>query len=151
MEHGVAPRFLKEFENGLTVGIAVLDKGDGPVIGVGVDIDGLRIAESDDSSHRPLQRGSSSNTSWRERVENAADTIDGITTVHGSRPVGTDDDGAHLMEAIRNGGGSATYTIVGADLASGHHTDTVDIDEHVLVLATDLLTNFVNLDSARDQ
>ena len=93
---------------------------------------------------------SSSDTSSRERVENAADAIDGIT-IYRSRSLGRGDDGAHLMEAVRDAGGSATYTIVGADLASSQHTDTFDIDEHALVLATDLLTDFVNLGYARDE
>ena len=57
MEHGAEPRILEELEAGLTGGIAVLEKGDGPVIGIRVDIDGLRIAESDDSSHRPAAEG----------------------------------------------------------------------------------------------
>jgi len=42
---------------GNTGAVAVLERGEGPTIGLRVDIDGLFIEESTDSEHHPRTRG----------------------------------------------------------------------------------------------
>ena len=50
---GVREDVLEATEGGFTGAIAVLDRGDGPTIGFRVDIDALRIPESQAGSHLP--------------------------------------------------------------------------------------------------
>lgn len=42
------------------------------------------------------------------------------------------EDAATLMEAVRLSGGQATYALLGANLAGGHHSPRFDFDEAVL-------------------
>ncbi len=56
-ERGTREDVLKATEGGYTGVVAVLDRGDGPTIGLRVDIDGLYVAESEGESHRPAAEG----------------------------------------------------------------------------------------------
>ncbi len=56
-ERGADPDVLSLMEGGNTGAVAVLRKGDGPSVGVRVDIDGLFIEESDDPEHLPAAEG----------------------------------------------------------------------------------------------
>lgn len=49
------------------------------------------------------------------------------------------DDAAAFMRRVQEQGGLATYVIIGADLASGHHTPAFDFDEAALLLGVKLL------------
>ncbi|USZ71014.1 amidohydrolase [Natronosalvus halobius] len=53
-EAGVREDLLDRMEGGYTGVVAVLDRGDGPTIGLRVDIDGLFIEESTDADHEPV-------------------------------------------------------------------------------------------------
>jgi aminobenzoyl-glutamate utilization protein A len=51
------PDVIEQMEDGKTGAVAVLRRGDGPVVGLRVDIDGLPRAESDDPDHHPTAEG----------------------------------------------------------------------------------------------
>lgn len=54
---GADESVVEQLENGQTGAIAVLEKGEGPVVGLRVDIDGLPRTESTDSDHFPVAEG----------------------------------------------------------------------------------------------
>ena len=54
---GADPEVLEALEGGYTGAVAVLEKGEGPTVGLRVDIDGLPRAESDDLDHVPAAEG----------------------------------------------------------------------------------------------
>ena len=61
-ERGVREDVLDATEGGVTGCVAVLDRGDGPAVGLRVDIDGLFIEESNDDDHLPASEGFRSET-----------------------------------------------------------------------------------------
>ncbi|WP_254862081.1 amidohydrolase [Halovivax gelatinilyticus] len=61
-EAGADPDVLDRLEGGYTGAVAVIERGDGPTIGLRVDIDGLPQLESDDDEHRPAAEGFRSET-----------------------------------------------------------------------------------------
>lgn len=56
-EAGAREDILAQLEGGYTGAVAVLRKGDGPTVGLRVDIDALPIRESDESTHAPSAGG----------------------------------------------------------------------------------------------
>jgi len=56
-EAGADEAVLERLEGGYTGAVAVLDRGDGPTVGLRVDIDGLPREESDDPDHVPAAEG----------------------------------------------------------------------------------------------
>ncbi|MDY6817268.1 MAG: amidohydrolase [Halobacteriales archaeon] len=56
-EAGIDETTLAHLEGGYTGAMAVLRRGDGPTIGVRVDIDGLPRSEADDDDHAPAAEG----------------------------------------------------------------------------------------------
>ncbi|SIS06164.1 amidohydrolase [Natronorubrum thiooxidans] len=48
---------LESLEGGYTGLVAVLERGEGPTVGLRVDIDGLPVEESDDAAHEPAAEG----------------------------------------------------------------------------------------------
>ncbi|SEH47361.1 aminobenzoyl-glutamate utilization protein A [Halopenitus malekzadehii] len=56
-ERGADEEILEKTAGGITGCIAVLECGDGPAVGLRVDIDGLFITESDDPDHAPAEKG----------------------------------------------------------------------------------------------
>ncbi|WP_136590853.1 amidohydrolase [Salinigranum halophilum] len=61
-DRGADPDLLEQMAGGNTGAVAVLDRGDGPTVGLRVDIDGLFIEESTDDAHRPAAEGFRSET-----------------------------------------------------------------------------------------
>ena len=61
-ERGVDPDLLERMAGGNTGAVAVLDRGEGPTVGLRVDIDGLFIEESTAERHRPAAEGFRSET-----------------------------------------------------------------------------------------
>jgi aminobenzoyl-glutamate utilization protein A len=57
LDDGADPSILEELRGGWTGAIAVLERGEGPVVGLRVDIDALPRDESDDPDHRPVAEG----------------------------------------------------------------------------------------------
>ena len=56
-EAGADPDVLDQLSGGYTGCVAVVERGDGPVVGLRVDIDGLPITESESSDHVPAGEG----------------------------------------------------------------------------------------------
>ncbi|WP_246998899.1 amidohydrolase [Halosolutus gelatinilyticus] len=56
-EAGVDEDVLADLEGGRTGAVAVLERGEGPTVGLRVDIDGLPRPESDDREHVPAAEG----------------------------------------------------------------------------------------------
>jgi len=56
-ERGADEDLLEQMAGGNTGAVAVLDRGDGPAIGLRVDIDGLFVEESTDEGHVPADEG----------------------------------------------------------------------------------------------
>ncbi|WP_255170288.1 amidohydrolase [Natrononativus amylolyticus] len=56
-EYGVDETVLDSLEGGYTGAVAVLERGDGPTVGLRVDIDALPRLESDDPDHVPAAEG----------------------------------------------------------------------------------------------
>ena len=61
-ETGVDPDLLESMAGGWTGAVAVLKQGEGPTVGLRVDIDGLPREESTDGSHEPAREGFRSET-----------------------------------------------------------------------------------------
>ncbi|MGB9965687.1 amidohydrolase [Halobacterium sp. CBA1126] len=59
---GARQSVLEQLEGGNTGAVAVLERGDGPTIGLRVDIDALHIEESDSADHVPAADGFRSET-----------------------------------------------------------------------------------------
>lgn len=57
--------------------------------------------------------------------------------------LGGSEDATRLMRAVQQAGGVATYVGFGASNPTGHHTATFDVDEAVLPLAVDVVTDAV--------
>ena len=57
IDAGADPETVAELEDGFTGAIAVLKRGDGPTVGLRVDIDGLPILEADEEDHAPTAEG----------------------------------------------------------------------------------------------
>jgi aminobenzoyl-glutamate utilization protein A len=62
---GADEDLLERMAGGTTGAIAVLDRGEGPAIGLRVDIDGLFIEEADGDDHRPAAEG------FRSKIDGA--------------------------------------------------------------------------------
>jgi aminobenzoyl-glutamate utilization protein A len=56
-ERGAREDVLERTAGGVTGCVAVVDRGEGPTVGLRVDIDGLFIQESDDDDHHPAREG----------------------------------------------------------------------------------------------
>ena len=54
---GADPEILAALQGGFTGAVAVIERGEGPTIGLRVDIDGLPIAESGEAGHVPADEG----------------------------------------------------------------------------------------------
>jgi aminobenzoyl-glutamate utilization protein A len=65
-------------------------------------------------------------------VAEVAGGIDGVTQVVSGWPIGGGDDATILIERVQQRGGSATYFILGSDLAGIHHAADFDFDEAAL-------------------
>ncbi|WP_435361877.1 amidohydrolase [Haloarchaeobius sp. DFWS5] len=62
LDRGADPDLVEQMQGGATGAVAVLDRGDGPTVGLRVDIDGLYIEESDEAGHVPADEGFRSET-----------------------------------------------------------------------------------------
>ncbi len=61
-EAGARQEDLTEMDGGYTGAVGIIRRGDGPTVGLRVDIDGLPITESDSEEHRPAAVGFRSET-----------------------------------------------------------------------------------------
>ena len=74
------------------------------------------------------------------RVAGADDRVDSTVTL---APFGASEDATHLVRAVQEAGGLATYAIVGTDHPGDHHTPTFDVEESDIGLAVDVLAESV--------
>ncbi|ADD06320.1 M20 family amidohydrolase (homolog to indole-3-acetyl-aspartate hydrolase) [Natrialba magadii ATCC 43099] len=56
-EYDIDEEILSQLEGGYTGAVAVLERGEGPTVGLRVDIDGLPQPESEDGEHAPVAEG----------------------------------------------------------------------------------------------
>ena len=78
-EAGAREDVLERTAGGFTGAMAVLERGDGPTIGVRVDIDALPIRESDEANHAPAEGGfRSGNEGYMHACGHDAHTTIGI-------------------------------------------------------------------------
>ncbi|OIB57501.1 amidohydrolase [Natrialba sp. SSL1] len=56
-EYDIDESILSQLEGGYTGAVAVLERGEGPTVGLRVDIDGLPQPESEDDEHAPVTEG----------------------------------------------------------------------------------------------
>lgn len=60
LAEGADKEFIEAVSGGLTAVAAVISNGEGPVVGLRVDIDALRVTETSDKIHLPVKEGFSS-------------------------------------------------------------------------------------------
>ncbi|MFC6837964.1 amidohydrolase [Halomarina ordinaria] len=119
---------LEQLAGGHTGAVAVVERGDGPTVGLRVDIDALPIAESSDEDHRPAAEGfRSENEGYMHACGHDAHVTFGLGTLQAvveSDFTGTFKVFFQPSEELL-GGGKA--------MASGSHIDDVDylIGAHV--------------------
>ena len=84
-EAGADPDILASMEGGWTGAVAVLDCGEGPTVGLRVDIDGLPREEADDDGHRPVREGFRSETGAMHACGHDAHITIGLGVVEAMR------------------------------------------------------------------
>ncbi|WP_096439806.1 amidohydrolase [Alteribacter populi] len=72
---------------------------------------------------------------FKELVKQAVKYSDQLSEPIDVLPLGASEDVTHMMKAVQNNGGKATYLIFGTPLAAGHHHPSFDYDEKVLKTA----------------
>lgn len=60
IEEGANPETVEIIRDGITGVVGILKNGEGPTVGVRVDIDALEVKESEDGGHKPFKEGFSS-------------------------------------------------------------------------------------------
>ncbi|WP_281195334.1 amidohydrolase [Halorubrum sp. F4] len=78
-----------------------------------------------------------------DAVSAAAETHDAVVTPDEGDALGGSEDATRLMRAVQRNGGDATYVGFGSSNPTGHHTATFDVDEAVIPLAVDVLTDAI--------
>jgi len=73
------------------------------------------------------------------RVRAAAAQVPEVRQFDDAMFAAASDDACAFMQRVQARGGLATYVVVGAALASGHHTPRFDFDEAALPLGVKLL------------
>jgi aminobenzoyl-glutamate utilization protein A len=72
-----------------------------------------------------------------------ARTTPGIDSVVDTLDTSAADDANVLIERVRSRGGRGIYSVIGSNLADGHHTPNFDFDERSLVLGTSVLSGIL--------
>jgi aminobenzoyl-glutamate utilization protein A len=94
-EAGAREDVLEQTKGGITGVLAVVREGEGPTIGLRVDIDGLPRAESDDETHDPVAEGFRSETDAMHACGHDAHITYGLG----------------VIERLKNGDGDFTGTL----------------------------------------
>ncbi|MFB6220264.1 MAG: amidohydrolase [Halolamina sp.] len=81
VEAGADADLVERMEGGNTGAVAVVRKGEGPVVGLRVDIDGLPIEESTDEDHVPAAEGFRSETGWMHACGHDAHATVGVGVI----------------------------------------------------------------------
>ncbi|HPU96289.1 MAG TPA: amidohydrolase [Bacillota bacterium] len=106
----------------------------GAAVMYGVEVEGISQGEAPCST---------SDKDFAELVVDASRGLAGVTERIMSGKMPGSDDASWMMEAVRSKGGKATYAIVGANLAAGHHNFRFDFDEKAMLIAYELLLSTV--------
>ena len=77
------------------------------------------------------------------RVEALAEGLPAVESTVRWADFGASEDATFLMNTVAEGGGLASYVVVGTDHPGAHHTATFDVDEASLGIAVDLLAGTV--------
>ncbi|GAA0234836.1 amidohydrolase [Haladaptatus pallidirubidus] len=85
-----------------------------------------------------------------EIVADAAHDTHGVNSVVPAADFGASEDATFLMERVQEGGGLATYLIVGTDHPTSHHTPTFDVDERSLGIGVEVLRKSILAVAADD-
>lgn len=104
-------------------------------------VNGTAAAFGCSASLTRLGRGTAENSS-PDLARLAADRAATIPQLHRvllHHPFGASEDATLLMEATHRQGGQATYILLGADIASAHHSSAFDFDEAALPIGAKLL------------
>jgi aminobenzoyl-glutamate utilization protein A len=81
VDAGADADLVERMDGGNTGAVAVVRKGDGPVVGLRVDIDGLPIEEADGEGHEPAEEGFRSETGWMHACGHDAHATVGIGVI----------------------------------------------------------------------
>lgn len=76
-----------------------------------------------------------------ERVKEVAQRLGIFKEILAANTGGGSEDCTYFMERVQQKGGQAVYTLIGAELAAGHHDSRFDFNEDALELATVFLTS----------
>ncbi len=76
-------------------------------------------------------------------AQDVAGRTPGINQVIDTVDTSAADDANVLIERVRSRGGRGIYSVIGSDLADGHHTSRFDFDERSLVHGTSILTGIL--------
>ncbi|MDQ2049475.1 amidohydrolase [Natronolimnohabitans sp. A-GB9] len=80
-----------------------------------------------------------SHPALRDLVGDVARDVDGVDRVVPTTEFGVSEDVTYLMQRVQDGGGLASYLLVGTDHPTNHHTPTFDIDEDSLEIGVSVL------------
>ena len=118
---GADPNLLDELAGGYTGCMAVVDRGDGPVVGLRVDIDALPIPESDGRDHVPAAEGfRSGNEGYMHACGHDAHATIGLGVIDAV----LDTDFAGTLKVFFQPG--EEQTAGGKPMAESGHLDDVD-------------------------
>ena len=81
VEAGADADLVERMDDGNTGAVAVVRNGDGPVVGLRVDIDGLPIEEADEDGHHPAEAGFRSETGWMHACGHDAHATVGVGVI----------------------------------------------------------------------
>ena len=82
---------------------------------------------------------SASDDSLTKLVSRVAYRMEEVKEVKESMNMSGSDDATWMMNRVQQQGGSATYIVIGSDIAAGHHNDHFDFDENSMFIALELL------------
>jgi aminobenzoyl-glutamate utilization protein A len=89
----------------------------------------------------PLKKipGGTSNPEMSARIAQIARSMPAFNKIIQEEDFGATDDFSVLLEAVQQAGGQGAYIQLGAERASGHHSDCFDFDESALPPGLELL------------
>ncbi len=82
---------------------------------------------------------STSDDSLMELVSRVASRMEEVKEVKRIVDMTGSDDATWMMNRVQRRGGSATYMVIGSNIAAGHHNDHFDFDENSMLIALKLL------------
>ncbi|USZ71009.1 amidohydrolase [Natronosalvus halobius] len=84
-----------------------------------------------------------SDPALRELVASVARNVQDVHQVTETTDFGVSEDVTYLMERVQDGGGLASYVLVGTDHPTNHHTPTFDVDDESLEIGVAVLSDAI--------